>query len=143
MALLDRRKRTRLMNQINVVPYIDVMLVLLVIFMVTAPLINTSMVELPSVSRSNQPPASPLEVLIRQDGSIVLRDRERGGVEKRVGNHDALVREVKAIVARNKDQPVVIAADQDVQYKVVIEVMDVLQSNGVAKVGLLTKPRSG
>ena len=48
-----------------------------------------------------------------------------------------------AIVARNKDQPVVIAADQDVQYKVVIEVMDVLQTHGVAKVGLLTKPRSG
>ena len=56
----------RLMNQINVVPYIDVMLVLLVIFMVTAPLINTSVIELPSVSRSNQPPAAPLEVMIRQ-----------------------------------------------------------------------------
>jgi biopolymer transport protein TolR len=138
----ERRKRTRLMNQINVVPYIDVMLVLLVIFMVTAPLINTSMVDLPSVSRSNQPPANPLEVLIRQDGNIVLIDRERGG-EKRVVNRDALVREVKAMIARNKDQPVVIAADQDVQYKVVVEVMDVLQSNGVVKVGLLTKPRSG
>jgi biopolymer transport protein TolR len=138
----ERRKRTRLMSQINVVPYIDVMLVLLVIFMVTAPLINTSMVDLPSVSRSNQPPVNPLEVLIRQDGSILLRDRERGGAEKRV-NRDTLVREVKAMIARNKNQPVVIAADQDVQYKVVVEVMDVLQSNGVAKVGLLTKPRSG
>ena len=138
----ERRKQTRLMSQINVVPYIDVMLVLLVIFMVTAPLINTSMVDLPSVSRSNQPPANPLEVLIRQDGSIVLVDRERGG-EKRVVNRDALVREVKAMIGRNKDQPVVIAADQDVQYKVVVEVMDVLQSNGVVKVGLLTKPRSG
>jgi biopolymer transport protein TolR len=94
------------------------------------------------VSRSNQPPANPLELLIRQDGSIVLRDRERGGVEKRV-TRDTLVREVKAMIARNKDQPVVIAADQDVQYKVVVEVMDVLQTNGVAKVGLLTKPRSG
>jgi biopolymer transport protein TolR len=138
----ERRKRTRLMSQINVVPYIDVMLVLLVIFMVTAPLINTSMVDLPSVSRSNQPPANPLEVLIRQDGSILLRDRERGGTERKV-NRETLVREVKAMIARNKDQPVVIAADQDVQYKVVVEVMDVLQSNGVVKVGLLTKPRSG
>jgi len=138
----ERRKRTRLMSQINVVPYIDVMLVLLVIFMVTAPLINTSMVDLPSVSRSNQPPANPLEVLIRQDGTILLRDRERGGAERKV-NRDTLVREVKAMIARNKDQPVVIAADQDVQYKVVVEVMDVLQSNGVVKVGLLTKPRSG
>ena len=136
-------RQRKLMNQINVVPYIDVMLVLLVIFMVTAPLINTSMVELPSVGRSNQPPANPLEVLIRQDGSILLRDRERGGVERRVPNRESLVREVKAMIARNKDQPVVIAADQDVQYKVVIDVMDVLQTNGVAKVGLLTKPRSG
>jgi biopolymer transport protein TolR len=140
--MLDRRKPTRLMSQINVVPYIDVMLVLLVIFMVTAPLINTSMVDLPSVSRSNQPPANPLEVLIRQDGTILLRDRERGGEETRV-NRDTLVREVKAMIARNKEQPVVIAADQEVQYKVVVEVMDILQSNGVVKVGLLTKPRSG
>jgi len=140
--MMDRRKPTRLMSQINVVPYIDVMLVLLVIFMVTAPLINTSMVDLPSVGRSNQPPANPLEVLIRQDGSILLRDRERGGEERRV-NRDALVREVKAMIARDKEQPVVIAADQEVQYKVVVEVMDILQSNGVAKVGLLTRPRSG
>jgi biopolymer transport protein TolR len=140
--LIERRGGRRLMNQINVVPYIDVMLVLLVIFMVTAPLINTSMVDLPSVSRSNQPPANPLEVLIRKDGSITLVDRERGG-EKRSVSRDTLVREVKAMIARNKDQPVVIAADQDVQYKVVVEVMDVLQSNGVVKVGLLTKPRSG
>jgi len=130
------------MNQINVVPYIDVMLVLLVIFMVAAPLINISMVELPSVSRTNQPPVNPLEVVIYKNGTILLRDRERGGAEKRV-NRDTLVREVKALLARNARQPVVIAADQDVQYKVVVEIMDVLQSNGVAKVGLLTKPHSG
>ncbi len=130
------------MSQINVVPYIDVMLVLLVIFMVTAPLINTSFIDLPSVGRSNQPPASPLEVMIRKDGSILLRDRERGGAERRV-TKDELVSEVKQIVSRSREQPVVIAADQDVAYKVVVEVMDLLQSNGVAKVGLLTRPRSG
>jgi biopolymer transport protein TolR len=140
--MYDRRKSTRLMNQINVVPYIDVMLVLLVIFMVTAPLINISMVELPSVSRTNQPPTNPLEVVVYRNGTILLRDRERGGLEKRV-NRDSLVREVKAVLARDARQPVVIAADQDVQYKVVVEIMDALQSNGVAKVGLLTKPRSG
>jgi biopolymer transport protein TolR len=130
------------MSQINVVPYIDVMLVLLVIFMVTAPLINTSFIELPSVGRSNQPPASPLEVMIRKDGSILLRDRERGGAERRVTKNE-LVSEVKQIVSGSREQPVVIAADQDVAYKVVVEVMDLLQSNGVAKVGLLTRPRSG
>ena len=99
--MYERRKRTRLMNQINVVPYIDVMLVLLVIFMVTAPLINTSVIDLPSVSRSNQPPAAPLEVLIQRNGSIVLRDRERGGAERRV-DRDTLVYEVKRLQQRNR-----------------------------------------
>ena len=140
--MVERRRRTRLMSQINVVPYIDVMLVLLVIFMVTAPLITTSVIELPSVSRSNQPPAAPLEVLVRRDGSLLLRDRDRGGAERRV-DRDTLVYEVKRLQQRNREQPVVIAADQDVAYKHVIQVMDLLQSNGVTRVGLLTRPLSG
>jgi biopolymer transport protein TolR len=140
--MIDRRKRTRLMNQINVVPYIDVMLVLLVIFMVTAPLINTSMIELPSVGRSNQPPAAPLEVVITKKKELFLRDRERGGALVPL-TREGLLREIKARQARNKEQPVVISADQDVVYKEVMEVMDLLQSNGVPKVGLLTKPRAG
>jgi biopolymer transport protein TolR len=139
--MYERRRRTRLMNQINVVPYIDVMLVLLVIFMVTAPLITTSVIELPTVGRSNQPPLAPIEVLIRKDGSMLLRDRERGGTERRV-DRDSLVHELKKLQSR-ADQPVVIAADQDVPYKHVVRVMDLLQSNGVARVGLLTRPSSG
>jgi biopolymer transport protein TolR len=139
--MYDRRKRTRLMNQINVVPYIDVMLVLLVIFMVTAPLITTSVIELPSVGQSNQVPVAPIEVMIRKDGSILLRDRERNGIERRV-DRDSLVHELKKLQTR-ADQPVVIAADQDVPYKHVVRVMDLLQSNGVARVGLLTRTGSG
>ena len=139
--MYDRRKRTRLMNQINVVPYIDVMLVLLVIFMVTAPLITTGVIELPSVGRSNQPPAAPIEITIRQDGSISLRDRERNGAERRV-DRDSLVHELKKLQV-NADQPVVIAADQDVPYKHVVRVMDLLRSNGIARVGLLTRTGSG
>jgi biopolymer transport protein TolR len=135
----QRRRKTRLMNQINVVPYIDVMLVLLVIFMVTAPLVNTSVIELPSVSRSNQPPAAPLELVVRKDGRILLRDREGGGKEQPV-DRDTLVFEVKQRIDRNRDQPVVIAADRDVAYKHVVEVMDMLQSNGIPRVGLLTRP---
>jgi biopolymer transport protein TolR len=139
---MERRKRTRLMSQINVVPYIDVMLVLLVIFMVTAPLINTSMIELPSVSRSNQPPTSPLEVVITKKRELFLRDRDRGGSLIPL-TREGLIKEIKARQGRNKEQPVVISADQDVIYKEVLEVMDLLQSNGVAKVGLLAKPRAG
>ena len=137
----DRRRRTRLMNQINVVPYIDVMLVLLVIFMVTAPLITTSVIELPSVGRSSQAPVAPIEVMIRKDGSMLLRDRERGGAERRV-DRDSLVHELKKLQV-NADQPVVIAADQDVPYKHVVRVMDLLRSNGIARVGLLTRTGSG
>ena len=138
----ELRKKTRLMNQINVVPYIDVMLVLLVIFMVTAPLITTSVIELPSVSKSNQPPAAPLEVMIRKDGRMTLRDRESGGAERSV-SLDSLLGEVKKSLARNREQPVVISADRDVPYKHVVQVMDLLQSNGIARVGLLTRPLSG
>ena len=68
----------RLMNQINVVPYVDVMLVLLVIFMVTAPLVTTGLVDLPSVGKSAQPPAARLEVIIRADTSLMLRERLGG-----------------------------------------------------------------
>ncbi len=133
----EQRRKTRLMNQINVVPYIDVMLVLLVIFMVTAPLVNTSVVELPSVSRSNQPPVAPLELLVRKDGRLSLRDN--GGKERPV-DRDTLVYEVKQRLERNLEQPVVIAADRDVAYKHVVEVMDILQNNGIPRVGLLTRP---
>jgi biopolymer transport protein TolR len=139
--MFERRKRTRLMSQINVVPYIDVMLVLLVIFMVTAPLITTSVIDLPSVGRSQQSPVNPIEVTIRKDASMAVRDRERGGSWRPV-NYDSLVHEVRKLQAR-ADQPVVIAADQDVPYKLVVRVMDLLQSGGIARVGLLTRPGNG
>ena len=76
--LIEKRSSRRLMNQINVVPYIDVMLVLLVIFMVTAPLINPGQVELPSIGKSSNPPVAPLEVSIRTDLTLWLRDRAAG-----------------------------------------------------------------
>jgi len=75
-------RQRRLLNEINVVPYIDVMLVLLVIFMVTAPMIQTGSVDLPSVGKSSQPPVAPLEVIIKADGSLSLRDRARGSAEQ-------------------------------------------------------------
>ena len=73
----------RLMNQINIVPYVDVMLVLLVIFMVTAPLVNPGVVDLPSVGKSSQAPATPLEVIVRRDQSLMLRERDKGRSDER------------------------------------------------------------
>jgi biopolymer transport protein TolR len=138
---MNRRPR-RFMNQINVVPYIDVMLVLLIIFMVTAPLINPGQIELPSVGQSLKPPVAPLEVEIRKDNSLYLRDLEKSNIARKVSRED-LVDAVREQQGRNSEQSVVISADKSVRYEEVLKVMDVLQSNQVKKVGLLAKPRAG
>jgi biopolymer transport protein TolR len=138
--LIEKRSGRRLMNQINVVPYIDVMLVLLVIFMITAPLINPGLVELPSIGKTADPPAAPLEVSIRADQSLWLRDREKTAAEQRV-SRDELIAVIRRKQVENPEQTVVIAADKDVRYEAVLEVMDMLQQHQVSKVGLLVKPR--
>ncbi|OYY94246.1 MAG: protein TolR [Hydrogenophilales bacterium 28-61-23] len=136
--MIPRRAR-KAVNQINVVPYIDVMLVLLVIFMVTAPFINPTQVELPSIGKSAAAPVAPLEVVIRVDGSLLLRDR--GANESgEVVTDSGLVAAVRARQKTSPKQPVVISADKNVRYDVVMQVMDKLQSIGVARVGLLVKP---
>ncbi len=132
-------RQRKLMNQINVVPYIDVMLVLLVIFMVTAPLANPGVVDLPSVGKSAQPPVAPVEVIIKADQSLTVRDRAaKAGAERGVSQAE-LVSALKAIKARNPDQAVVISADKDVRYEAVLKVMDELQRQNF-KVGLMVKP---
>jgi len=136
----NRRNENRLMNEINVVPYIDVMLVLLVIFMVTAPLMNPGQIDLPSVSKSLAPSLAPLEVIIKKDNTLALRDHARGGLESRV-SRDELIAILKARQADKADQAVVISADKDVRYEEVINVMDVLQQQHIQKVGLLTQAR--
>ena len=138
--LIERRSGRRLMNQINVVPYIDVMLVLLVIFMITAPLINPGQVELPSVGKTSDPPMQPMEVGIQGDGTLLFRDRAKSMQERKV-TRDELLAAIRQKQQQSPDQAVVIAADKDVRYESVLEVMDMLQQNQVRKVGLLAKPR--
>ena len=138
--MANLRNKRRLMNEINVVPYIDVMLVLLIIFMITAPLIPPGQVELPSIGKSSSPPVEPLEVIIAADGNLTLRDRSRVGDEQKV-NRTQLVTIIKNKQALNTEQPVVIAADKNVRYEEVINVMDVLEQEQVKKVGLLIKPK--
>jgi biopolymer transport protein TolR len=138
---MEKRSKHRLMNQINVVPYIDVMLVLLVIFMVTAPLVNPGQIELPQVGKTTAQPVQPMEVSVRADQSLWLRDRAKGGAERKVSRNE-LIQEIKAKQQRNADQAVVISADKDVKYESVLDVMDMLQQNQVKKVGLLAKPRT-
>lgn len=130
----------RAMADINVVPYIDVMLVLLVIFMITAPMMNPSQIDLPSVGKSSAPSVAPVEVIIKKDTTLVLRDHSKGGHEYPV-SRDELSSILKEKQAKNPDQPVVISADKNVRYEEVINVMDMLQQQQVKRVGLLTKSR--
>ena len=134
----ERRSRNRLMNQINVVPYIDVMLVLLVIFMVTAPMMNPGQVDLPQVGKSSLPATAPLEVIIKKDTSLALRDHAKDSQENSVSRNE-LVAILKAKQREHADQAVVISADKNVRYEEVINVMDMLQQQHIKKVGLLTK----
>ena len=127
------------MNQINVVPFIDVMLVLLIVFMVAAPLINPGQIELPQVGQQLKPPVAPMEVIIQANNTLKLRDRSKPGAETEISRPD-LVQAIKEKQAANPEQAVVIAADKRVRYEKVLDVMDLLQQNQVKKVGLLAKP---
>lgn len=126
-----RTRKRRLMNNINVVPYIDVMLVLLVIFMVTAPMTNPGVVDLPRVGQDLKQQSTPVIVSIKKDGQIE--------VEGKSVNPDELLVLVGAAVEKNPDQSVVLAADKKTKYENVISIMDLLKQNEIHKVGLLLK----
>ena len=131
-------RQRRLKNEINVVPYIDVMLVLLVIFMVTAPMMTTSTIDVPSVGKANTAPPAPLEVAIKADQSMTLIDRAGNGREIRVDRSELKTR-ILAAQRRNPEQPVLIAGDKNVKYEAVLEIMDKLQRENVKRVGLLVQ----
>ena len=132
------RKRRKLKADINVVPYIDVMLVLLVIFMITAPLMNPGQIDLPSIGKSSTPPVSPMEVIIKKDASLAVRDLSGAGIEIAV-SRDELIARLKQKQTKNIDQPVVISADKNVRYEEVVKLMDLLQQHQIKKVGLLAR----
>ncbi|MEI8010815.1 MAG: protein TolR [Candidatus Nitrotoga sp.] len=138
--MIQRRSNMRPMSDINVVPYIDVMLVLLVIFMITAPLMNPGQIDLPSVSKALTPAIAPLEVIIRKDSSLALNDRSQGDQERSL-TREQLIKFIKDRQTRNADQPVVISADKNVRYEEVISVMDLLQQQQIKKIGLLAQTK--
>jgi biopolymer transport protein TolR len=126
--------RRRSINQINMVPFIDVMLVLLIIFMVSAPLITTGIVDLPSVGKSRAKPQGVVEIFVMKTGNE-LRLKAQNEEPVIVGKAQ-LVDRVKRAQAGNADTPVVISADKAVQYEAVVDVMRRLQQAGVQRVGL-------
>ena len=122
------------MNQINVVPYIDVMLVLLVIFMVTAPMIQTGNIDLPSVGKAAKQPDRIIQILVGNNDTLELKSPDRT-VSLKLGELASTVKR-----EQGKDSlvstAVVISADRNVKYETVVKVMDTLQRAGVQRVGL-------
>ncbi len=137
-AVAERSKRSgrRSINEINMVPFIDVMLVLLIIFMVTAPLITTGVVDLPSVGKSQQRPARVIEIVVGADEKLRLRvdQKEPAGVSL-----PQLADRVRELQAGDANVPVVISADRSVRYEKVVDVMNVLQKAQVKRIGLSVK----
>jgi len=129
----------RSMAEINVVPYIDVMLVLLIIFMVAAPLINPGQIDLPQAAQKLDPAVAPLEVRVRPNGDLYLVDRNRSTDELRV-DRQQLLESLRQSQRDNPEQAVVIAGDRSVRYEEVLQVLDLLQRSNVKRVGLLAKP---
>jgi len=129
-------RQRRLMNQINVVPYIDVMLVLLVIFMVTAPMIQTGSIEVPSVGKASDAPAEPVSVIVRADGSVALRD---GNADPQTMALEELVGQLQGFQSGEKKRPVLIAGDKEARYEAVLKVMDQLQRANIEQIGLLVQ----
>ena len=127
------------MSEINVVPNIDVMLVLLIIFMVAAPLINPGQIDLPQSSQKLEPAVAPLEVRVRANGDLALVDRNQSSEELRVSNAQ-LLQFVRTAQRSHPDQAVVIAGDRAVRYEEILKVLDLLQQNQVKRVGLLARP---
>ena len=131
------RKRSP-MHEINIVPYVDVMLVLLVIFMVTAPLVTPAIIDLPTVAKASQPRIVPLEVFVKADSALVVRERDAAGaiVSERTVSRSELSTFVKGLRAKGGDLSVLIGGDKSARYEAVLGVMDELRKEGVTKVGL-------
>ena len=129
------------MHEINVVPYVDVMLVLLVIFMVTAPLVTPGIIDLPTVDKASQPRIVPLEVFVKSDGGLVVRQRDAAGaiVSERSVSRGELAGFLKRVRGKNEELSVLIGGDKGARYEAVLGVMDELRKHGVQKVGLQVK----
>ena len=136
-AMSSRGRGRRNISEINMVPFIDVMLVLLIIFMVTAPLITPSMIALPKVGKAAAQPQSPIQIMIAKDETVQIKIKT-GSTPSNVANvaADIVKMEPKVKAAAEQAVPVVISADKSIKYETVVKVMDTLQKAGVSRVGL-------
>jgi biopolymer transport protein TolR len=131
-AVSSRGRGRRTINEINMVPFIDVMLVLLIIFMVTAPMITPSMVDLPSVGKAAKQPDQVIQIVVQKDDSLELvNDSKTQKISM-----DSLANTVRMAQTGQANSAVVISADRNVKYEMVVKVMDTLQRAGIQRVGL-------
>ncbi|NBT79397.1 MAG: ExbD/TolR family protein [Betaproteobacteria bacterium] len=143
MPSVGKRGKRRMMNEINVVPYIDVMLVLLVIFMVTAPLIPSGVVDLPSAGKSNVAPDAYAEILVRVGGRYALKTHGAAQSVDRETNRKELDAIVDAVHDSEPKLPFVISGERKVPYEDVISVMNALRERGINRVALMVKSTPG
>ena len=138
MNYSSQRRKKRMISEINVVPYIDVMLVLLIIFMVTAPLLSTGVtVELPKAAAEPMENDSeePFVVTVDADGNYYINDDEQ-----KIASEREIELKARAVLARNPELPFVIRGDGAAEYTFVMQAMVLLQKAGVESVGLVTDP---
>jgi biopolymer transport protein TolR len=131
-SMVSRGRGRRTINEINMVPFIDVMLVLLIIFMVTAPLISPSVIDLPSVGKAAKQPDQVIQLILAKNDSIQMKIKDK--------TSSIALKEVAAAVklaqGSAENSAVVISADRNIKYESVVKVMDTLQRAGVQRVGL-------
>ena len=143
-AVSSRGRGRRTINEINMVPFIDVMLVLLIIFMVTAPLITPSVINLPSVDRANKQPDKPIEIVIKSDDEVQIKKDPSTG---NTGNTSIPMTQIGAAAKQaqggDAQRPVVISADKSVKYETVVKAMNQLKRSGIERVGLSVTTTGG
>ena len=131
-AVSSRGRGRRTINEINMVPFIDVMLVLLIIFMVTAPMITPSVIDLPSVGKAAKQPDQVIQIVVQKYDSLeMVNDNKTSKI-----SFDNLANTVQMAQTGQKNSAVVISADRNVKYETVVKVMDTLQRSGIQRVGL-------
>ncbi|MDP3287022.1 MAG: biopolymer transporter ExbD, partial [Methyloversatilis sp.] len=101
----------------------------------------TGSIELPSVGQASQTPAQPIEVIVKADGKLALRDRDKGGKggKEEMVSRDALVTRIRDLQGAKPDRAVVVAGDKAARYEEILKVMDTLQGNGITRIGLLVQ----
>jgi biopolymer transport protein TolR len=142
--LSSGRKKRRTMNEINMVPFIDVMLVLLIIFMVTAPLITPSVIQLPTMGQAPRQPDQVIQIIVDANAQLEVREgktKVSTTLNQVAAQVIAMQDRIRETQVGNPSTAVVISADKSVAYEQVVNVMDALQQAGISRVGLSVTTR--